>query len=140
MKLDLQNTARYYYYPGWHEPATVLEFVFNKKAYEALPVDVRRILDHAVTASQVHGLAEYEAKNNLALHKLKTQFKGKVEILPLPAPVLRDLRRLAGDVIREESEKSPLATKVYASFTKFQRQLSGWRQISESAYHQLEAV
>ena len=93
-----------------------------------------------MTASQVHGLAEYEAKNNLALHKLKTQFKGKVEILPLPAPVLRDLRRLAGDVIREESEKSPLATKVYASFTKFQRQLSGWRQISESAYHQLEAV
>jgi TRAP-type mannitol/chloroaromatic compound transport system substrate-binding protein len=118
----------------------VLEFVFNRKAYEALPVDVRRILDHAVTASQVHGLAEYEAKNNLALQKLKTEFKGKVEVLPLPAPVLRDLKKLATDVIREESEKSPMATKVYASFTKFQRQLSGWRQISESAYHQLVAL
>jgi TRAP-type mannitol/chloroaromatic compound transport system substrate-binding protein len=140
MKLDLQNTARYYYYPGWHEPATVLEFVFNKKAYEALPVDLRRILDHAVMASQVQGLAEYEAKNNFALHKLKTEFKGKVEITPLPAPVLRDLRKLATDVIREESEKSPMATKVYASFTKFQGQLSGWRQISESAYHQLVAL
>jgi TRAP-type mannitol/chloroaromatic compound transport system substrate-binding protein len=140
MKLDLQNTARYYYYPGWHEPATVLEFVFNKKAYGALPVDVRRILDHAVTASQVYGLVEYEAKNTIALHKLKTEFKGKVDVIPLPAPVLRDLRKLTTDVIREESEKSPMAAKVYASFTKFQQQLSGWRQISESAYHQLVAL
>src|SRR5262245_57549351 len=140
MKLDLQNTARYYYYPGWHEPATVLEFVFNKKAYDALPVDLRRILDHAVMASQVLGLAEYEAKNNLALHKLKTEWKGKVEIIALPAPVMKDLRKLTSDVLRQESEKSPMATKVYASFTKFQGQLSGWRQISESAYHQLVAV
>ena len=37
MKLDLQNTARYYYSPGWHEPATVLEFVFNKKATRRCP-------------------------------------------------------------------------------------------------------
>jgi putative ABC transport system substrate-binding protein len=140
MKLDLQNTARYYYYPGWHEPATVLEFVFNKKAYEALPVDVRRILDFAVTASQVHGLVEYEAKNIIALHKLKTDFKGKVDVIPLPAVVLRDLRKLATDVIREESDKSPMARRVYASFTKFQRELSSWRQISENAYHQCRAM
>src|SRR5206468_2307519 len=30
MKLSLQNTARYYYYPGWHEPGNVNEFGFNK--------------------------------------------------------------------------------------------------------------
>jgi TRAP-type mannitol/chloroaromatic compound transport system substrate-binding protein len=118
----------------------VLEFVFNKRAYGALPVDVRRILDHAVWASQVHGLVEYEAKNIIGLHKLKTEFKGKVDVIPLPAPVLRDLRKLTTDVLREESEKSPMAAKVYASFTKFQQQLSPWRQISESAYHQLVAL
>jgi hypothetical protein len=33
-----------------------------------------------------------------------------------------------------------MAKKVYASFAKFQGQLSPWRQISESAYHQLVAV
>ena len=45
MKLGLQNTARYYYDPGWHEPGATLGFVFNKKAYEALPVDLQRMLD-----------------------------------------------------------------------------------------------
>ena len=41
MKLGLHKTARYYYYPGWHEPGTMTEFGFNKKAYDALPVDLR---------------------------------------------------------------------------------------------------
>jgi TRAP-type mannitol/chloroaromatic compound transport system substrate-binding protein len=45
MKLGLHKTARYHYYPGWHEPGTTTEFGFNKKAYEALPVDLRRMLD-----------------------------------------------------------------------------------------------
>jgi TRAP-type mannitol/chloroaromatic compound transport system substrate-binding protein len=140
MQLGLQNTARYYYYPGWHEPATTLEFAFNKKAYDALPVDLRRILDHAVTAVSVYGLSEYEAKNAIALEKLKTEFKGKVEILGLPPTVMRDLRKLAAEVLKQESEKSPMAKKVYASFTKFQTQLGPWRQISEGAYHQFVAV
>ncbi len=140
MQLGLQNTARYYYYPGWHEPATTLEFAFNKRAYEALPVDLRRLLDHAAAATQVYGLSEYEAKNAIALEKLKTEFKGKVEILPLPPAVLRELKKMASDVVKEESEKSPMARKVYASFTRFQAQLVGWSRISEGAYQQFVAL
>jgi hypothetical protein len=107
----------------------------NKKAYDALPVDLRRTLDHAVTATQVYGLMEYEANNAIALGKLKNEFKDKVEILQLPGPVLRDLKKLAAEVVREESEKTPMARKVYASFTRFQAKLAGWARISEGAYH-----
>ena len=31
MKLGLHKTARYYYYPGLHEPGSMPEFGFNKK-------------------------------------------------------------------------------------------------------------
>ena len=107
MKLGLHKTARYYYYPGWHEPGTMNEFSFNKKAYEALPVDLQRTLDHAAAAVQVYGLADFHAKNAIALERLKTEFKGKVEVLQLPAPVLRDLKKLAAEVdpggIREDA-------------------------------------
>ena len=140
LQLGLQNTARYYYYPGWHEPATTLEFTFNKKAYDSLPLDLRRILDHAVSAVSVYGLSEYEAKNAIGLEKLKTEYKGKVEILALPLSVLRDLRKLSAEVLAAESEKSPMARRVYASFTKFQGQHGGWRRVSEAPYHELVAV
>jgi TRAP-type mannitol/chloroaromatic compound transport system substrate-binding protein len=74
LKLGLQNTARDYYYPGWHEPGTVSEFGFNKKAYDALPADLKRILDLAAAATQVHGLMDFHTKNAIALERLKTEF------------------------------------------------------------------
>ncbi len=140
MKLGLHNTARYYYYPGWHEPGTVSEFSFNKKAYEALPVDLRRTLDHAAAAVQVYGLTDFHAKNAIALERLKTEFKGKVELLQLPVPVLRELKKLTVEVVREQSEKTPMARKVHASFTKFQALVGPWDHVAEGAYHQLVAV
>jgi len=140
MQLGLHKTARYYYYPGWHEPGSTNEFGFNKKAYDALPVDLRRMLDHAAAAMQVYGLTAFHAKNAIALERLKTEFKGKVEILQLPVPVLRDLKKLAAEVVREESEKSPMARKVHASFTKFQALVGPWDHVAEGAYHQFVAV
>jgi len=140
MKVGLHRTARYYYYPGWHEPGTTLDFGFNKKAYEALPADLRRTLDHAAASVQVYGLTEFHAKHAIALQRLKTEFKGQVEVLPLPALVLRDLKKLSSEVIREESEKTPTARKVHASFTKFQALVGPWDHVAEGAYHQYVAV
>ena len=139
MELGLHNSARYYYYPGWHEPGTVSEFTFNKKAYEALPVDLRQILDHAVEAEQTYFIGDYHAKNATALARLKTEFKGKVEILQLPTAALRELKKLSSEVIREQSEKSPQARKVNASFAKFQALVGPWDHVAEGAYHQLVA-
>jgi hypothetical protein len=34
------------------------------------------------------------------------EFKGQVEVTQLPAPVLRELRKMAAEVVREESEKN----------------------------------
>jgi TRAP-type mannitol/chloroaromatic compound transport system substrate-binding protein len=139
MQIGLHKTARYYYYPGWHEPGTTLDFGFNKRAYDALPVDLQRTLDHAAAAVQVYGLTENHAKNAIALERLKTEFKGKVEVLQLPLPVLRDLKKLAAEVVREQSEKTPMARKVHASFTKFQALVGPWDHVAEGAYHQFVA-
>jgi TRAP-type mannitol/chloroaromatic compound transport system substrate-binding protein len=139
MKLGLHRTARYYYYPGWQDTGTTVDFGFNKKAYEALPVDLRRTLDHAAAAVQVYGLTDFHVKNAIALERLKTEFKATVEVLQLPVPVLRELKKLAAEVAREESEKTPMARKVYASFTKFQALVGPWDHVAEGAYHQLVA-
>jgi TRAP-type mannitol/chloroaromatic compound transport system substrate-binding protein len=139
MKLGLPNTARYYYYPGWQEPGNTTEFGFNRKAYEALPVDLQRTLDHAAAAVEVYGLADFNAKNAIALGRLRREFKGKVEVLPIATPVLRDLKKMSAEVVGQESEKTPMARKVHASFTKFQALVGPWDQVAEGAYHQLVA-
>ena len=137
MKLGLQNTARYYYYPGWHEPGTTTEFGFNKKAYDALPADLRRIVDHAAAATWVYTIPEWEVRNAVALDRLQPEYKGKVEILAFPAPILKDLRKVSAEVVRQEADKSPMAKRVYVSYTKFQSQIAAWGEVSEGAYHRL---
>ena len=104
---------------GALEPGTVGEFVFNKKAYASPPSKSRSILDLAAAAVQVHGFMDYQTMNVIATERLRTEFKGKVELVQFSASPLRDLKKLAIDVIREQSEKTPMA-KVHASFTKFQ--------------------
>jgi len=79
---------------------------------------------------------DFHAKNVTAVERLRTEFKGKVELVQFPAPVLRDLKKLAAQVIKEHSEKSPMARKVYASFTKLQAQLGPWDHVAQGAYHE----
>ena len=43
LRAGFYKAAQYYYYPGWHEPGTTLEVIFNKKAYESLPKDLQAI-------------------------------------------------------------------------------------------------
>ena len=82
---------------------------------------------------------EYDAKNIVALQKLRTEFKSKVEILPFPTPVMKEFKKLAAEVNREESEKTPIAKKVFESYTKFQASLEPWDVMSDAAFYSLIA-
>jgi TRAP-type mannitol/chloroaromatic compound transport system substrate-binding protein len=37
LALGLHEIAEYYYYPGWHEPGSILEFIVNADALASLP-------------------------------------------------------------------------------------------------------
>ena len=87
----------------------------------------------------MYSLSDFHLKNAIALDRLRTEFRGKVEIIQFPAPVLRDLKKLAVEVVKEESEKTPMARKVHASFTKFQALVGPWDHVAEGAYHQFVA-
>ena len=54
---------------------------------------------------------DFDGKNAVAIERIRTELKGKIELVQFPATVLRDLRKLAGAVIQEQSEKSPMARK-----------------------------
>ncbi len=133
LRFGFFKAAKYYYYPGWHEPGTYLEYFFNKKAYDALPQDLKHIVDAACVENEHWVLAQFDARNGAALQTLIN--KHKVPVLPFPQKMLRDMMPLAEQVIEEEAAKSPMATKVNASFKKFQKAVGTWGTISEKAYY-----
>jgi TRAP-type mannitol/chloroaromatic compound transport system substrate-binding protein len=137
MKMGFQQAAKFYYYPGWHEPGTTGEFVFNKKAFDALPADIRAALDYSTQALNTVEFMEYFTRNAQGLKRLQSEFKGKVDMVRLPDPMLKEFKKTATEVNKEESEKSPMARKVYASYTKFQDLIGDWSMISEGSYYSL---
>jgi TRAP-type mannitol/chloroaromatic compound transport system substrate-binding protein len=137
LKLGFQNAARYYYYPGWHEPTSVSEFAFNKKAYDALSADFKHALDYAASTIWALGTTEFFYRNAVAMQRLVGELKSKVEVTRLPDAVIADMRKLTAAVMQEEADRSPMARKVAASFNKMVALTGDWAKVSDAAYYSL---
>ncbi|MCA1906420.1 MAG: TRAP transporter substrate-binding protein [Desulfarculus sp.] len=135
--MGFYKVAKYYYYPGWHEPGTVLEAFFNKKAYDALPADLKAIIDVACTETYTWMLSCHDAENAAALMELID--KHNVTLLAFPQAVMDQLRVYSKEVLEEITAKDPIAKKVHDDFTNFQKQVGTWGTASEKAYHDMIA-
>jgi TRAP-type mannitol/chloroaromatic compound transport system substrate-binding protein len=132
LAFGLHKIAKYYYYPGWHEPGTTLECFINEKALKALPEDLQSIVVNACKVANLDLLAEYTARNNTALDTLVNEHK--VKLLRFPEPVLEKLRAISDEVVAEIAAKDAMSKKVYTSFKKFRDQVVQWSAVSEQAY------
>lgn len=133
LRMGFYQAAKFYYYPGWHEPGTYLEYFFNKKAYESLPKDLQHVVDAVCMENEHWVLTQFEAQNGAALQTLTDQHK--VQVIKFPDAVLSALRKLSEEVLEEEAAKSPIAKKVNESFKNFQKVVGAWGSISEQAYY-----
>ncbi len=127
----LHKAAKYYYYPGWHEPGPSLECIINKDAYNSLSDQHKSIIDIACKAANVDMISDYMAKNYQALEFFK---KEKVQIKQFPAEVLSKLNKISDEILLELSQKNNLSKKVYDSYVNFLSRVRPWTLISEDAY------
>ncbi len=132
LAFGLHQVAKYYYYPGWHEPGPTLELIVNKAAYDSLPKDLQQIVASAARAVNQDMLDEYTARNNTALEQLVNEHG--VQVRRLPDDVLQELARISEQVKEEIAAEDPLFKKIYESQQAFQEQAAEYHNISEEAY------
>ena len=132
LALGLHTAARYYYYPGWHEPGPTLEAIVNKPAFDALPKDLRTMIEVTAQAINADALADFTAHNGRALQTL-VQEQG-VQLRRLPPGVLDQLREASREVVAEAAGENELAQRIYDSYMAFYEEVKRYHQISEQAY------
>lgn len=132
LAFGLYKAAKYYYYPGWHEPGSMMEVMVNKQAFEALPKDLQSIVRTAAKASNLDMMAEFTARNQAALTELVD--KHGVELRPLPADVLAKLRSISAEVVKEVAAADPSSQKVYDAYIKYRDSVVKYSEISEQAF------
>ncbi|MFT6267727.1 MAG: TRAP-type mannitol/chloroaromatic compound transport system substrate-binding protein [Alphaproteobacteria bacterium] len=134
LTFGLHKAANYYYHSGWHEPGTLLEFIVNKEAFDALPKDLQKIVAVATRAVNQDMLDEYTARNYLAMQQLIEEHG--VTVLPLPQDVLIALKAATQKVLAKESAENAEFAKIYASYTEFFEGVKRYHELSEKAYYQ----
>jgi TRAP-type mannitol/chloroaromatic compound transport system substrate-binding protein len=134
LAFGLYKAAKFYYYPGWHEPGTTLEALINKEAFEKLPSDLQSIVLNACKIANQDMLSEYTTRNQQALDTLVN--KHNVKVLKLPDEVLSKLQKLSDEVINEVAQTDKMSQKVFSSFKAYREQVKKWSAISELAYLQ----
>jgi len=133
LAFGFHQVAKYYYYPGWHEPGPILELIVNKDAYASLPADLQAIIEGAARVVNQDMLDEYTARNNSALVEL-VETHG-VDVRKLPDDVIVELRRLSAEVVEELAEETEISRRIAESVKAFQKQAMTYHEISEEAYY-----
>jgi TRAP-type mannitol/chloroaromatic compound transport system substrate-binding protein len=132
VSLGLHRVAKFYYYPGWHEPGPMIECVINKDAWNSLPVDLQELVKVCCRAANLDTQAEYTYGNALALEQLTKD--PNVKVLPLPDDVLALLKKISREVIEELSAKDPWSARMQKSFDEFQARSIANQLVSEQAF------
>ena len=132
--MGFHNVAKYYYYPGWHEPGPVLELIVNKTKYGALPKDLQQIVRTASDRLNGWMMSEFDARNGEYLVKLIEE-EG-VDVRRFPDTVIDGLKGFTKEALAELIQKDAPSRKVFESFSKFKKQVSVWTNISEKVFYE----
>ncbi|NWF67240.1 MAG: TRAP transporter substrate-binding protein DctP [Campylobacterales bacterium] len=120
-----------YYYTGWHEPGSMLEFTFNKATFEKLPKEFQTMIEMTSHESHSRMVYEMQTKNSQSLEKLN---EFKIEIKEYPLDVMNGVKKAFLDVIDEQCSKSGDFKKVWESCEKFLDINRKWTKIGLHNY------
>ena len=138
LAFGFHQAAKYYYWPGWHEPGTTMEAMINQKAWDALPSHLQHIVRHACQSTNEDMLAEFTTRNGVALKTLVD--KHGVQLKRFSDEILTEIGRVSRDVVGEIAAKDPLSNRVYESFNAYRSQSISYTRISEEAYTTARAL
>ncbi|MEC9340905.1 MAG: TRAP transporter substrate-binding protein [Pseudomonadota bacterium] len=132
LAFGLHQAARYYYYPGWHEPGPNIELLVNTDAFNGLPDDLQAVIEESCKIANLQMLSEFTARNHEALRTLVDEHH--VELRRFPDDVMAILRDHTRRVLQEQAERDPFSAKVYGSYSAFRDEVVPWHDISLRAY------
>jgi len=132
LTFGFHQAAKYYYYPGWHEPGPMLELLINMDAWNSLPKHLQVIIETATKAVNQDTLDEYLARNNQALTEL-VEVHG-VELRKLPDDVIDEFRAISNEILSDLAEEDEVIAKIYDSYIEFKNNVTEYHKISEDSF------
>lgn len=126
-KLKLYTVAKYYYFPGWHQQATLFDLYINASVWDGMAERHRWLIETACGDTMRDTIARGEALQWKAMKEMQAE---GVQLKRWPAEILVALEEAWQAVVAEESERNPNFKRVYGSYAAFRNNYSIWRHFS----------
>ncbi len=126
LNLGFYQVAKHYYFPGWHQQATMFELLMNRERWDALSETQQAQIEVVCGDNFREGLAEGEAIQAKALIELKE--KG-VQIHRWPQEILDVLEEKWNEVAAEDAARDANFKRVWESYSKFREEYAVWQEL-----------
>ena len=132
LNMGFQKIAPYYY-TGWHEPATELQFMVNKDKFDALPARLQKILTIAMqyAAYDMYARSYHESAVNWA--SIEKDFP-EVKNRTFSPEIISAMKQANQELLAEHAASDPAFKEILESQTAYMEMARKWTEISDYAY------
>jgi len=123
-KLGFELVAKYCYFPGWHQQATLFDLYFKLDDWNALEPRYQTAIETACSDMMREMIAQGEAEQWRAM-----QANG-VKLKRWPPEILVASEDAWLEIVAEESAVNPNFARVYESYQTFRDNYAIWRHFS----------
>jgi TRAP-type mannitol/chloroaromatic compound transport system substrate-binding protein len=122
--LGFPDVAKNCMLQSFHQSTEQFEILFNKAKYDALPGELKSIIDYAVQAASADMSWKAIDRNSKDYEELK---KAKVNFFKTPDAILRDQLAKWDEVVAKKSSENALFKKVLDSQKAFAQRAGAWQ-------------
>ena len=132
LSMGFQKIAPYYY-TGWHEPATELQFLVNKEKFDALPEHLQEILTIAMqyAAYDMYARSYHESAVNWA--SIEKEYPD-VQIRTFSPEIIGAMKQANEELLTESAANDPTFKEILDSQKAYMKMARKWTEISDYAY------
>ena len=134
----LHQAAKFYYNPGWHEPATILDCSIDMFEWEKLDDATKELVTIATKAVNMEVLSMFQAANDSSYQKLINEHG--VQMRQLPDPVMNALGQRAGEVCSSIAAEDPVSQALFSHIVEFRSSILRWTNTSEKEYMRVRSL
>ena len=132
LNMGFQKIAPYYY-TGWHEPATELQFLVNKDKFDGLPAHLQEILKVAMefAAYDMYARSYHESAVNWAA--IEKEYP-EVKIRTFSPEIISAMKQVNQQLVVKAAANDPVFKEVLDSQTAYMKMARKWTEISDYAF------
>jgi len=127
------NKIAPYYYTGWHEPATELQFLVNQKKFKKLSAKNQEILRVAMRLAAYDMYIENYHMSSEAWAKIATDYPN-IKIKTFPKPVMDAMKDANDKLLVEKTKSNPMLKEILDSQNAYMKKAREWTKMSDYLY------